>query len=213
MPRLPRLHVEGGCYHVVLRGNHRESIFSTSADRSILNEYVAESMEKYAARIHAYCWMTNHLHALIQIGQQPLGLVVKRFAMRYSRHRHRQLRTTGHLFERRYKAWLVDADTYFIALLQYIHRNPVEARVVSTADEYPWSSHRAYLGIEMVPWLTTEFGLGFFANTIETARIKYKAVIDNTSIGTATRLEPALLPSDRHRSFRRLASAATHQTA
>jgi putative transposase len=126
MPRLPRLHVEGGCYHVVLRGNHRESIFSTAQDRLVLNAYVAEAIETYDSRIHAFCWMTNHLHALIQIGQQPLGVVVKRFAVRYSRYRHKNLRTTDHLFERRYKAWLVDVDTYFIALLRYIHRNPIE---------------------------------------------------------------------------------------
>jgi putative transposase len=194
VPRLPRLHVEGGCYHVALRGNHRESIFSTSEDRLALNCFVAEAIEKYESRIHAFCWMTNHLHALIQIGQHPLGLIVKRFAMRYSRYRHRNLRTTGHLFEQRHRAWLVDADTYFIALLRYIHRNPVEARMVSAADEYPWSSHRAYLGIETMPWLTTEFGLGLFGKTIDAARCKYKAIVDDMSVTEAT--APGLLASE-----------------
>src|SRR5689334_15858712 len=73
MPRLPRLHLAGGCYHVVLRGNHRENIFSSADDRYVLNAIVAEAIEKYGARIHALCWMTNHLHGLIQVGTEPLG--------------------------------------------------------------------------------------------------------------------------------------------
>jgi REP element-mobilizing transposase RayT len=194
MPRLPRLHVPGGCYHVVLRGNHREAIFSSSEDRSILNAYVADAIECHAARIHAFCWMTNHLHALIQIGEPALGLIVKRFAMRYARYRHKQLRTTGHLFERRYKAWLVDTDNYFIALLRYIHLNPVEARIVDSADEYPWSSHRAYLGLEVLPWVTIDFGLSLFGKSIDVARLKYREVINDIAISERT--SPSLLPSD-----------------
>ena len=64
MTRLPRLHVPGGFYHVILRGNHREDLFSVAADRLVLNDIVAESIAKYGARVHAFCWMTNHLHAL-----------------------------------------------------------------------------------------------------------------------------------------------------
>lgn len=140
MPRLPRLHVPGGCYHVILRGNHREALFACDNDRLVLNDIVADVIEKQQTRVHAFCWMTNHLHALAQVGDAPLGATMQRIAKRYSRSRHRQLRTTGHLFERRYKAWLVDADVYFIALLRYIHLNPVKAHTVTTPDDYPWSS-------------------------------------------------------------------------
>ena len=79
--------------------------------------------------------------------------------MRYSRYRHKALRTTGHLFERRYKAKLVDVDAYFLTLLRYIHLNPVKARIVPRPADYSWSSHRAYLHMHSVPWLTTDFGL------------------------------------------------------
>jgi putative transposase len=84
MPRLPRLHVPGGFYHVILRGNHRERLFSTADDRLKLNAIVAEAIEKYAAQIHAFCWMTNHLHALMRIGEIKVSKVVQRIAMRYS---------------------------------------------------------------------------------------------------------------------------------
>ena len=134
MPRLPRLHVPGGFYHVILRGNHREDLFATREDRLVLNEIVAESIARCEARVHAFCWMTNHLHALVQIGATPLGKLVQRIATRYSRYRHRALHTTGHLFERRHRAWLVEADAYFVALLRYIHLNPVSAGMVGHAE-------------------------------------------------------------------------------
>jgi putative transposase len=103
MPRSARLHVPGGFYHVVLRGNHREALFSTADDRQIINDIVADSISRHGARAHAFCWMSNHLHALLQIDHSPLGGIMQRIAMRYARHRHKTLRTTGHLFERRYR--------------------------------------------------------------------------------------------------------------
>lgn len=86
MPRHPRLHVPRGFYHVTLRGNHSESIFSTDGDRQKLNAIVAEAIDKYGARVHLFCWMTNHLHFLLQIGEVKAGKVVQRIAMRYSRY-------------------------------------------------------------------------------------------------------------------------------
>jgi REP element-mobilizing transposase RayT len=173
MPRHPRLHVPGGFYHVTRRGNHRENIFSTAQDRLRLNAIVAEALEKYGARLHLFCWMTNHLHALLQIGEIKVGKVVQRIATRYSRYRHKQLRTSGHLFERRHDARLVDADTYFIALLRYIHLNPVEARMVASPDDYQWISHHAYAGTEILPWLTVDFGLSLLSRTYGGARDAY----------------------------------------
>jgi REP element-mobilizing transposase RayT len=168
------LHVPGACYHVILRGNHRESLFGTTEDRVALNEIVADVLARFDARIHAYCWMTNHLHALLQIAEPPLAKIMQRIAMRYSRHRHVVLRTTGHLFERRYKARVVNVDAYFLALLRYIHLNPVKAGIVTDPAAYPWSSHRAYLGRERVPWLSIDFGLSLFAADRAQARDAYQ---------------------------------------
>ena len=84
MPRPPRLHVPGGHDHVILRGNHREPLFDSPADREALGDIVAKVIERFDARVHAFCWMTNHLHLLMQIDQQPLGKPMQRIAMRYS---------------------------------------------------------------------------------------------------------------------------------
>jgi putative transposase len=204
MPRLPRLHVSGGCYHVILRGNHREDIFVDAEDRYALNGIVAESMQRYGARSLGFCWMTNHLHALVQIADQPLGKVMQRIAARYSRHRHKQLGTTGHLFERRYRAWLVDTDQYIVALLRYIHRNPVEAGIVKSVKDYPWSSHRAYLGLESFNWLNVEFGLGLFGKTMAVARQHYEMLMNQESYASEARIledahpdDPRVLGGDR----------------
>lgn len=204
MPRLPRLHVPGGCYHVILRGNHREALFATFEDREVLNEIVGEALSTFDARLHAFCWMTNHLHALLQIGVQPLGKVMQRIAMRYSRYRHRQLGTTGHLFERRHRAWLVEADLYFVTLLRYIHLNPVRANIVRTPDDYPWSSHHAYLGGLAPPWLTMHFGLSLLGTTVPSACRAYRRLISQTTCTSQENLfddahqdDPRVLGSDR----------------
>lgn len=178
MPRPPRLHVPGGCYHVILRGNHQEVLFGSSSDQHALNGIVSEVITRFDARLHAFCWMSNHLHALIQIAEKPLGDVMKSIAMRYSRHRHRKLWTTGHLFERRYKAKLVQIDAYFLVLLRYIHLNPVKALMVADPADFPWSSHRAYLGKESIPWLTTALGLSLLATDVKRARSAYARFIE-----------------------------------
>lgn len=196
MPRAPRLHVPGGFYHVILRGNHREALFGSRADRDRLNEIVAEVLEQQRARLHSFCWMTNHLHALVQIGEQPLGGLMQRIARRYSRYRHRRLNTTGHLFERRHRAWLVDADSYFVTLLRYIHLNPVKAHIVTHPDEYPWSSHRAYAGYASIPWLTLDFGLSLFGTTDATARQQYRSFMAQAPYASEDRILEETHPED-----------------
>jgi REP element-mobilizing transposase RayT len=110
MPRKPRLHVDGGHYHVILRGNHRQSIFFNAADRLAFAELVAENIERFGMRVHAFCWMSNHVHLLMQVGAFPLARAMMRIASRFARGMQRNQQTTGHFFERRYRAILVDAD-------------------------------------------------------------------------------------------------------
>lgn len=202
MPRPPRLHVPGAFYHAILRGNHCESLFDQPSDRQRLNDIVEDVLRRTGARVHAFCWMTNHLHALIQVADQPLGKTMQRIAVRYSRFRHRSLRTTGHLFERRYKARLVDVEEYFLTLLHYIHLNPVKARIVNDPAAYPWSSHQAYLGRFALPWLTTDFGLSLFSSDIARARIAYASFmltsLDHDDVEAESHPEDSrILGSDR----------------
>jgi putative transposase len=178
MPRAPRLHVPGAFYHVTLRGNHRQTIFFSIDDRRVFEEITAEVLVRFTARLHAFCWMTNHVHMLMQVGDTPLGRLMLRIAGRYARTVQRHLCTTGHLFEKRYQPVLVDADEYLLELLRYIHLNPVRARMVSHPRDYAWSSHHAYAGTVEDPWVTTDFALAMFHRDRLSAIAAYQRFID-----------------------------------
>jgi len=177
MPRSPRIHASGAMYHVTLRGNHRQDIFFTPADRSLLTGIVVEIMVRCDAQLHAYCYMTNHVHALIRVNETPLSRIMLLLAGRYARSVQARLQTTGHLFEKRYHALLVDADEYLLTLLRYIHLNPVRANLASSPDEYPWSSHHVYTGRRSEPWVTTEFALRMLDSDRQRAVARYEALM------------------------------------
>lgn len=178
MPRQPRIHVPGAFYHVTLRGNHRQDIFFTPTDRQLLEGIIGEVIERFQARLHAYCWMTNHVHLLIQIGDVPLGRLILRIAGRYARTVQQRFHTTGHLFERRYHSILIDADEYLLKLLRYIHLNPVRACMVNAAADYIWSSHVNYLGLRAQSWVTTDFALRMFHAERELAVAAYRRFME-----------------------------------
>jgi REP element-mobilizing transposase RayT len=178
MARKPRLHVPGGLYHVMLRGNAGQALFVDDEDCYHLYLLIQQGVERYGHRIHGFCCMTNHIHLAIQVAEEPLSRIMQNLSFRFTRwYNKRQIRT-GHLFQGRYKAIVVDADPYLLALVRYIHLNPVRAGLVKNAKEYAWSGHRAYLGIDTLPWLETGWVLGQFAKPLKTARQRYKDFVE-----------------------------------
>jgi REP element-mobilizing transposase RayT len=173
MARRPRQHLPGGFYHVTLRGNHRQQIFDRDADRDVLEEIIAEAASQTEVGIHAYCWMSNHLHLVARVAEIPLGRLMQRMATRYARHFQRTLHTTGHLFERRYHAGLVTTDRQLLAAVRYAHLNPVRAGLVEDPARYPWSSHQWYQNSRGPSWLHTEFVLSLFDDDPARARSRY----------------------------------------
>ncbi len=165
MARKPRIHYPGACYHVILRGNAGHDIFFNKKDREQFFILLQEGIERYKHRIHAYCLMTNHLHLVIQVGEIPLYRIMQNIAFRYATYINRRKRQVGHLFQGRYKALLIDADSYLLELVRYIHNNPVRAGIVKTPEEYSWSSHNVYSGRTSVSWLTTNWVLSQFADS------------------------------------------------
>lgn len=194
MARPLRLHVPGGFYHVTLRGNHAQPVFFRASDHALLDGIVADAISELGARVHAFCWMTNHLHMLIQVSNEPLGKVIHRIAGRYARLVQLQIPTTGHLFERRYHAALIDVDRYLLAVVRYVHMNPVKAGLVRNPADYPWSSHCAYLQMAGCRWLTTAFVLGALAGTACSAHAAYAKLMncdDRTTPETEQLIESA----------------------
>lgn len=178
MPRQPRVHVPDGVYHAILRGNHRQAIFFEAADYHRFESILVEALVCYRYRLHAYCWMTNHIHMAIQVSDRPLGHLMQLVASRYARLTQREIPTTGHFFERRYHATLVACDEYLMALTRYIHLNPVRAGLAGAPNEYRWSSHAAYMGVAAPAWLTTELILGLFGGRPGDARESYRRFVE-----------------------------------
>ena len=177
MARKPRIHLPGGLYHVIFRGNGGQDVFLADADRYRFYLLLQEGTHRFGYRVHAFCCMTNHIHLALQIGDIPLSRAMQNLSFRYTRWINWREKRTGHLFQGRYKAVLVDGDSYLLELVRYIHLNPVRAGMVRRPEEYPWSGHRAYLGMETLPWLTTDWMLAQFGKNVAKARSEYTAFV------------------------------------
>jgi putative transposase len=178
MARKPRLHVPGGLYHVILRGNARQDVFFSAADRHFFYELLSEGVARFGYRVHAFCLMTNHLHLALQAGDRELSAGMQNLSFRYTRYLNSRLKRVGHVFQGRFKAYLVDQDRYGLALVRYVHLNPVRAKMVRDPGAHRWSSHRAYLGRETWPWLTTDWVLGQFGERLGPARARFAAFVE-----------------------------------
>jgi len=177
MARKPRIHFPGALYHVMLRGNGGQDIFLSDSDRNRLFLLIQEGVHRFGNRIHAFCFMDNHIHLAIQIADVPLSKIIQNISFRYTRWINDKSRKTGHLFQGRYKALLVDQDSYLLELVRYIHLNPVRAGLVKQPENYQWSGHNCYLGKENLAWLTTDWVLGQFGAETTTARHNFAKFI------------------------------------
>jgi putative transposase len=179
MARKPRIHLPGGLYHVMLRGNGGQSVFPSDNDRYRLFLLLQEGTVRFGYRIHAFCLMTNHLHLAVQVGEIPLSRAMHNVSFRFTNWINRSQQRTGHLFQGRFKALLVDQDSYLLELVRYIHLNPVRAGLVENPGDYRWSSHRAYLAEEFYPWLTTNWVLGQLGSLEDEARSQFAAFVED----------------------------------
>lgn len=163
MARPLRIEYSGGFYHVTSRGNERKDIFKSRKDREKFLSYLDSAVERYGAVIHAYCLMTNHYHLLIETPRGNLSQIMRHINGAYTTYFNVKRKRSGHLFQGRYKAIVVEADEYALELSRYMHLNPVRAGMVSRPQDHEWSSYRSYAGLAVKPqWLTQEVILGSF---------------------------------------------------
>jgi putative transposase len=157
-----RLEFEGACYHVMSRGDSREAIFRDDEDRVELLRTLGQACKKTGWQIHAYCLMSNHFHLVMETPQPNLSMGMKWLLGTYTQRFNRRHKHWGHLFGGRYKAQLIDGRSpgYLRAACDYVHLNPLRARMVSAVDKlgkYPWSSYPAYRRPKRRPeWLRTD---------------------------------------------------------
>jgi len=123
----------------MLRSNAGQAIFYNDEDRYHLYLLLQEGMSRYGHRIHGFCLMSNHVHLAVQVGEEPLSKIMQNLSFRYTRWVNRKQKRIGHLFQGRYKAILVEQDSYLLELVRYIHLNPVRAKMVRQPSAYSWS--------------------------------------------------------------------------
>ena len=174
MARPIRVEYEGGLYHVTSRGNARQDVFLDSEDYQDFLRLLSTVVERYRWIVHAYCLMTNHYHLLVEIPQANLasgmrqlnGVYAQKFNLRHGR--------VGHLFQSRYKSFLVEKDSYLLELSRYIVLNPVAAGIVSSPEKWPWSSYRATAGLDKgMEFLHSESIFALFSSLGAKARKLY----------------------------------------
>jgi REP element-mobilizing transposase RayT len=176
MPRPLRIQYSGALYHVLSRGDHREAIFCDDRDRVDFLCTLGRACEKTGWQVHAYCLMTNHFHLVVETPRANLVEGMKWLLGTYTLRFNRRHQHWGHLFGGRYKAQLIDGRSrgYFRRACDYVHLNPVRAKIVKPAQKleaFPWSSYPAYRRPRWRPcWLRVERLLGEHGLNEDTAR-------------------------------------------
>ncbi|HRV72107.1 MAG TPA: transposase [Thermovirgaceae bacterium] len=174
MARQLRIEYPGALYHVTSRGNEKKDIFRSIKDRDKFLSYLSSAWERHGAVFHAYCLMSNHFHLMVETPLGNLSWIMKHINGSYTTYFNVKHKRAGHLLQGRYKAVLVQADAYAAELSRYIHLNPVRAKMVSTPEEYRWSSCSRYLEGTEPSWLSTGLVLGYFGTEDEDRRRNYR---------------------------------------
>jgi putative transposase len=158
MPRLARAVFSGVAHHITQRGNRRGNVFFNAEDRRTYLAWLRDYCTKYGVEILAYCLMTNHVHVVaVPTDESALEEVFRPLHTRYAQRINRRKCWKGHLWQGRFFSSALDED-YLWAAIRYVERNPVRARLVRKAENYPWSSAAAHCGLKKDDVLTAEHG-------------------------------------------------------
>lgn len=142
MSRLPRYVIPGQPQHIIQRGNNRQVIFAAEADYQFFRDVLVKAAEMHGLAVHAYVWMTNHIHLLATPESgRSISTVFQSVGRRYVQYFNYTYRRSGTLWEGRYRATVVDSERYLLTVMRYIELNPVRAGIVVDPSEYPWSSY------------------------------------------------------------------------
>ncbi|NCO67304.1 MAG: hypothetical protein COY75_02600 [Nitrospirae bacterium CG_4_10_14_0_8_um_filter_41_23] len=180
MPRQARLDVPGALHHIMVRGINKSNIFEDDQDKAQFLERLGQTVIKGKCTVYAWVLMNNHVHILFKSGKDGVSAVMRKLLTWYALYFNRSHRRSGHLFENRFKSILCDEENYLLALVRYIHLNPIRASIVRTLkelDHYPWSGHRAIVGKAKHTWMDTDTVLSQFGNTKRKAITEYRRFV------------------------------------
>ncbi|WP_418627215.1 REP-associated tyrosine transposase [Anaerosinus sp.] len=173
MPRQQRDRSNTGYYHIMIRGNDKKDIFIDEQDKIYFIEILKTKKEENKYGLIAFCIMDNHAHLILQEKEEDIANIMKRINISYVFYFNKKYKRIGHLFQDRYKSEKIEEDSYLLMATRYIHQNPVKAGIVNKAEQYKWSSYKAYIGKdeESAKEIDKELVLGILAEN-ETEAIK-----------------------------------------
>lgn len=177
MPRYQRIISQTGIYHVMVRGNERKNLFLNEDDKQRFVETLFIVKTETGFFIFAYCLMDNHIHLLIKESSEGLATIMKRINTSYAYYFNKKYHRVGHLFQDRFKSEPIEDERYLLAVIRYIHNNPVKAGLVTTPGQYQWSSYNHYLksNSNREHMADTEFVLSMLADDTKNAIEEFKA--------------------------------------
>jgi len=161
----------------MVRGINKADIFDDDQDKALFLERLGNNVTEGKCTIYAWVLMSNHVHMLFKSGKEGISSVMRKLLTWYAQYYNRRHHRRGHLFENRYKSILCDEDEYLLALIRYIHLNPLRAGIVKTIealDSYRWSGHRAIIGKANNTWMDTDYVLAQFGSTRRQALHGYR---------------------------------------
>lgn len=184
MVRPLRIEYPGAVYHITSRGNERKPIFKDDLDRYNFLQTIHHVNKRYNWLCHAYCLMDNHYHILIETLDGNLSIGMRQLNGVYTQTFNRRHKRTGHLFQGRYKAILIQKDSHLLAVCRYVVLNPVRARITESPDQWKWSSYLATAGKARAhPCLSTDWILDQLSCKRVEAMKRYRHFVES-GIGT-----------------------------
>jgi putative transposase len=176
MPRRARVKSRSKMYHIMLRGANRQEIFHEDEDCKIFLDTIERYKIKSDISVYAWCLMSNHVHLLLKEGDEDISITMKRIGVSFVWYYNLKYRTTGHLFQDRFRSENIETSKYFLTAVRYIHQNPVKAGIVGSVNEWRWSSCSGYYGQSVYPrnLLDRDFVLSMFSPDITIARERFK---------------------------------------
>jgi len=182
MPRSSRIVIAGYPHHIIQRGHNRQTVFASDQDYLYYLENLKTWKEAYGCKVYAYCLMTNHVHLIINPGNdvRNMAYLMKRVAGRQTRYVNMLKKRTGSLWEGRYKSSPISTDEYLLMCCRYVELNPMRAGIVADPSEYRWSSYGVKIGTRSEDWLDADpYYLGLSDDHEERAE-RYKSWVNNS---------------------------------
>ena len=142
-----RIYYENAVYHITARGNNRRNILEESSEKEIFLKVVAKYQKRFSFKIYAYVLMDNHFHMLVECHRlHNISKVMQPILLAYSCHYRNRHNYIGHVWQGRFNSKVIEGENYIVECINYIHFNPVKAKMINDAASYGWSSAKIYDG-------------------------------------------------------------------